>query len=112
MSDLLREFLVQGSDPNPYKVVFRRTENEVKANCNCRAGVNGLLCKHRLAILDGDGRAVVSGNLSEVEEVASWVADSPVAQAISEVVALEAQKKDLEEKIKNAKKQVAKALGF
>lgn len=110
MSELVREFLVQGSEPSPYKVVFRKDGGNLKATCNCKAGVNGMLCKHRLSILDGDKGAVVSENPDQVVEVASWLAGSNVADAISEVVSLEAQKKQIEAKIKRAKKMVADAL--
>jgi SWIM zinc finger len=110
MSEVIREFLVQGSESSPYKVVFKKTGSDLKATCSCRAGVNRLLCKHRLSILDGDKGAVDSENTDQVIEVASWLTGSNVGEAISEVVALEAEKKLIEEKIKRAKKLVAKAL--
>jgi hypothetical protein len=110
MSEIIREFLVQGSDLSPYKVVFKKNGPDLKASCSCRAGVNRLLCKHRLSILDGDKKAVVSENTNQVIEVASWLAGSNVGDAISEVVALESEKKLIEEKIKRAKNIVAKAL--
>lgn len=110
MSEIIREFLVQGSEPAPYKVVYKWNGTDLKAHCSCRAGVNGLLCKHRLSILDGDKGSVVSENSNQVAEVASWLAGSSVGEAISEVVSLEAEKKNIEEKIKRAKKLVAKLL--
>lgn len=110
MSETIREFLIQGSEKSPYKVVFLKSGNNIQADCTCRAGIVGMLCKHRLSILDGDNRAVVSDNTDEVAEVASWLAGSPVGEAIAEVVALEAQKKSIESRIKTAKKMVSKAL--
>lgn len=110
MSEIIREFLVQGSEIFPYKVIFKRNGTDLKATCNCRAGINGLLCKHRLSILDGDKCAVVSENANQVSEVASWLEGSNVAEAISEIVSLEVEKKLIEEKIKRAKKLVAKTL--
>lgn len=110
MSEIVREFQVQGSEPSPYKVVFKRNGSDLKARCSCRAGVIGQLCKHRLSILNGDARAVVSQNTDEVTEVASWLQGSNIADAISEVIVLEAEKKLIEEKLKKAKKLVAKAL--
>lgn len=110
MSEVIREFLVQGSEETPYKVVFVKMDSNIQADCSCRAGIVGMLCKHRLSILDGDNRAVVSENANEVAEVASWLAGSPVGEAIAEVVALEAQKRSIESKIKIAKKMVAQVL--
>lgn len=110
MSEEIREFLVQGSEKTPYKVVFIKVDTDIKAECTCRAGIVGMLCKHRLSILDGDNRAIVSDNTDEVTEVASWLVGSPVGEAIAEVVALEVQKKSIESKIKTAKAVVSRAL--
>ena len=110
MSEIVREFQVQGSEPSPYRVVFRRNGSELKARCSCRAGANGQLCKHRLSILNGDASAVVSENSEQVPEVASWLLGSNIADAISEIVTLEAEKKIIEEKLKKAKKLVAQSL--
>lgn len=110
MSGVIREFLVQGSEPSPYKVVFKKIGTDLKADCSCRAGTNKILCKHRLSILNGDKGAVVSKNVDQVAEVASWLAGSTVAEAMSEVISLESQKKFIEAKIKLAKKLVARAL--
>lgn len=106
----VREFQVQGSDPAPYKVIFKANDGQIKASCTCRAGVMGQLCKHRLSILNGDSSAVVSPNASEVADVVSWLEGSNLAEAISVAVQLEAEKKLLEERLKSAKKAIAKAL--
>jgi len=110
MSQDTREFLVQGSEPLPYKVLFKKSGEKLNATCTCRAGQMGQLCKHRLSILNGDKSAVVSENTDQVAEVTSWLEGSNVAEAISEVVSLEAEKKRIEGKLKIAKKLVAKAL--
>lgn len=110
MSTLIREFLVQGSEPSPYKVRFKKDSDDLKATCSCRAGISGMLCKHRLSILDGDKSAVVSDNADQVSEVSSWLEGSKVSDAISEVVSLEAQKKQIEANIKRAKKLIAEML--
>lgn len=69
-----------------------------------------MLCKHRLSILDGDRSSVVSDNSEQVTEVSLWLQGSKVADAISEVVSLEAQKKQIEASIKRAKKLIAEML--
>ena len=51
----------------------------------------------------------MSENTDQVAEVASWLAGSNVGEAISEVVALEAEKKLIEEKMKRAKTLVAES---
>ena len=59
---LVLEFLVQGSDPTPYKVTFTIDQGDTKATCTCKAGLIGILCKHRLSLLDGEKGALVSDN--------------------------------------------------
>jgi hypothetical protein len=110
MSAIIREFLVQGSEPSPYKVRFKKDGDDLKATCSCKAGISGMLCKHRLSIFDGDKSTVVSGNTEQVAEVSSWLHGSKVADAISEVVSLEVQKKKIEANIKHAKKLIAEML--
>lgn len=54
------EFLVQGSTSEPYTASFWRVGYNVKSSCTCQAGKNGLACKHRLSLLDGDVTNLVS----------------------------------------------------
>lgn len=110
MSEDTRQFLVQGSQPLPYQVVFRKSGKNLNASCGCRAGIMGQLCKHRLSILNGDKSAVVSDNVDQVSEVVAWLVGSYVAEVISEVVLLEAEKKLIENKLKKAKKLLTSTL--
>jgi uncharacterized Zn finger protein len=110
MSKMIREFLVQGSETDPYTVVFEKEGTQLKGSCTCRAGIFGQLCKHRLALLDGVADAVVSNNLDQVGEVASWLPGSNLAAALSDLTALERQKASIEAQIKRAKKVVAQEL--
>jgi len=110
MPEDTRQFLVQGSQSLPYQVIFKKTGKNLNASCGCRAGIMGQLCKHRLSILNGDNSAVVSDNVDQVEEVALWLMESNVAEAISEIISLETEKKLIEERLKKTKKLVANAL--
>lgn len=110
MPKLSHEFLIQGSEPAPYKVVVEKDGSILKASCTCRAGIFGQLCKHRLLLLNGSTDGIVSPNAADACEVASWLAGSNVAAAISDLLTLEAEKQALETRIKRAKKVVAMAL--
>ena len=59
----MREIIVkvQGSSDEPYTVIVVHTSDTLHMNCSCQAGQLNQICKHRLAILDGDLSAVVSG---------------------------------------------------
>ncbi|WP_198780321.1 hypothetical protein [Shewanella putrefaciens] len=41
-------FNVQGSQPEPYEVKFLLENNKLSIVCNCRAGVHGKKCKHKM----------------------------------------------------------------
>ena len=110
MSKMIREFSVQGSEAEPYKVIFEKDETSLRGSCTCRAGIFGQLCKHRLLILGGLTDGVVSSSLDDVGEVASWLAGTNVAAALADLAALEAEKAVIETRIKQAKKVVAQAL--
>lgn len=76
------EFLVQGSAPEPYRVSFWRVGDNVKSSCTCRAGKNGLACKHRIALLDGDVTNLVSANLGDFEHLKRMLERSDVGEAL------------------------------
>jgi hypothetical protein len=69
-----------------------------------------MLCKHHLSINAGDTSSVVSDNTDQVAEAHSWLEGSKVAAAISEVVSLGAQKKQIETHIKRVKRLIAEML--
>ena len=107
---LVLEFLVQGSDPTPYKVTFTKDQGYIKATCTCKAGLIGILCKHRLSLLDGEKGALVSDNSDQLLDLSPWLSVSKLAAAISEIVQLESKKKEIEAKIKRSKKVVSDLL--
>lgn len=54
-------FFVRWSDPDPYEVTFlKEADSKVIVLCTCKAGMNGMHCKHRIAIINGDTSAIVS----------------------------------------------------
>jgi uncharacterized Zn finger protein len=111
MNNIIHEFMVQGSEPEPYKVVFKKNSANLKATCSCRAGMMGQMCKHRLMIMGGDNSAIVSDNGEKVIEVVLLLVGSQAGEAFANVKSLESEKKLIDERIKKAKKALVKALG-
>ncbi|MGZ4061401.1 MAG: SWIM zinc finger family protein, partial [Bacteroidia bacterium] len=66
-------FLVQGSETEPYQVNFTNTSGKINISCTCQAAINGLSCKHRLRILAGDKKDVVSANTNDIPTVINWL---------------------------------------
>ena len=66
-------FKVQGSEVDPYLVIFRHNEKVFNGTCTCKAGQIGQVCKHRLRIMEGSAEDIVSENQHEVKIVVSWL---------------------------------------
>ena len=75
------EFYVQGSAAEPYRISFWRAEDNVKSSCTCQAGKNGLACKHRLNLLDGDVTNLVSSNPDSFQKLQRMLEGSDVGAA-------------------------------
>ena len=101
------EFLVQGSATEPYQVTFVRNGRQFSAFCTCAAGENGQICKHRLSILDGISKGVISSNTDQVITVAGWLPGSDVEAAMQEVSRVEAEFERAKKLLSIAKKKVA-----
>ena len=104
------QFLVQGSDPEPYAVTFHRRGSELRASCTCRAGQFGSHCKHRIAILIGNPAAIVSENEEDCATVAEWLNDSPWSEAVAEFVEAERVLGSAKRRVAKAKKQMSRMM--
>lgn len=98
---------VAGSSGSRYEVQFVREDAQVYAYCTCKAGVNGLHCKHRVALLAGDRSAVTSSNVTELEALASWLPGSDLAAALDEFEAADREAKAANSRLSKAKKILA-----
>jgi uncharacterized Zn finger protein len=104
-------FHVQGSSPEPYKVVFtRRINTNLTAHCSCPAGENGLYCKHRLEIIDGNKKAVLNPNLDDIKTLQSWLIGSDIEKALLRVRELQAEAEKIKKELTLAKTILAKAM--
>ena len=104
-------FEVQGSARDPYGVIFvRRSESDLSAFCSCPAGQNGQYCKHRLNILAGITKGIVSGNDDDVKVVRSWLPGTDIELAIARMRELEKEADKIKKALSVAKKDLAKAM--
>ena len=103
-------FLVKGSAADPYEVTFIKDGDSLTALCTCPAGQFGNFCKHRITILDGDGRAIVSDNASRVATIVEWLQGTDVAAAMSEYRKLEQAAGVSKSVLAAAKKKLARAM--
>ena len=105
------EFLVQGSSPQPYRVMFhRRAAGNLSAYCTCAAGESGMFCKHRVRILCGLVDGIVSDNHPDVTMVGQWLTGTDVETALQAVVSLEREADRIKRALSEAKKALSRAL--
>ncbi len=103
-------FKVQGSAPEPYTTLFKRSGTKLTANCSCPAGENGQYCKHRLNILNGISDGIVSGNESDVRTVTLWLKGTDVEQVLKQVSEAEDKFEEAKKQLYARKKKLARAL--
>lgn len=80
------EFSVLGSKGDVYNVAFERTGENLNAFCTCQAGQNGVYCKHRFSLMDGEYENIISENASDLEKLKSMVKGTDVEAAYLAVI--------------------------
>ncbi|MEO5363333.1 MAG: hypothetical protein H7838_06880 [Magnetococcus sp. DMHC-8] len=79
-------FRVQISNEHPHcTVTIRKEKHNLTAHCTCEQGGPDTLCVHRLSILAGKAKWVISDNADEIKQVLSMVAWTDVGQAVNKV---------------------------
>jgi len=104
------EFLVQGSAPYPYQVVFKKVGSKLTGTCTCPAGENGQHCKHRIRIMEGDQRGIVSDNIDAVKNVQNWMHGTDVEKTLTDFREAEQQLEDAKKLLSVSKKRLARIL--
>ena len=101
---------VKGSSSDPYELIFIKDGDSLTALCNCPAGTFGNLCKHRVAILDGDSAAVVDDDATKIASVVEWLVGTDVETALAELRVVESDKEASKPDVVAAKRKLAKAM--
>lgn len=103
-------FLVKGSSADPYEVTFIKDDASLTAICTCPAGTYGNFCKHRIAILDGNIKAITSDNAAEAATVVNWLPGTDVEAALVELRNVEKTPGTDKNALNAAKRNLAKVM--
>jgi len=103
-------FLVKGSSSDAYEITFIKDGASLTAICTCPAGTFGNLCKHRVAILEGDVKAISSDNADKAPQVTEWLAGTDVEAALAELRNAEKSKEHSKDEIMALKRKLAKVM--
>lgn len=104
-------FQVQGSQPDPYVIEFTKNgDGSLTVKCSCPAGDTGLHCKHRIGLLTGETKDLVSRNKPELETVKAWLQGTDLEKCLAEYLRLESELEVMKRQLNKAKKQLAEAM--
>jgi len=106
-------FTVQG-EHGTYNVIFQREGDNMRASCTCPAGINKQYCKHRFALMRGEGNAVISDNRHDVTKIPEMLKGTDVEKALIDLAesekVYERQVKAAKGALAEKKKTLAKAM--
>ena len=108
MNELI--FMVQGSESEPYRVVFRREAANFTATCTCRAGEAGQVCKHRVNLLKGETNGLVSANSEQLSYLPDMFAGTDVERAFERLAEAEAALEAAKTEFAKRKKALARTM--
>ncbi len=103
-------FLVEGSSSDAYEIKFIKDGSSLTALCTCPAGTFGNLCKHRVAILDGNGNAISSDNAGQVPRILDWLVGTDIETALAELRIAEKSKEHSKDEVMALKRKLAKVM--
>lgn len=102
--------VVSSSTGEVYDIAVSRDGDDLRCTCTCAAGQNGMHCKHRLAILSGDGSVLRAGDRGRLDVIPAMLAGTDVEAALVRLGELERQKDEIDRQLKAAKKALARSL--
>lgn len=103
-------FTVQGSKGDEYEVTFHKEGSNVDILCSCQAGQKGIYCKHRFALLDGEIDSLLSKNLHDVEKIPDFIKGTDIEVAYKNFIEINREYEVIQNRLKSAKKALARAM--
>ena len=103
--------LVKSSGGDPYSVDFVFKNDRLTVFCNCKAGIFGQICKHKLSLLSNDTSMLFepdqAGKLSRAMEL---IEKTQYPQLVDELRAKERDSERAKREVKKAKVLLAKVM--
>ena len=102
------EFRMEGSQGDEHSVAFEFVGGNARAMCTCRAGASGQFCKHRVALLRGNGLRLLSDNANDLVQLDARMKGTDLERAYDDVLSAIRAKAEAERVIVAAKRRLAK----
>jgi uncharacterized Zn finger protein len=102
----------KSSTGEPYNVDFTVQNGKLFAQCNCKAGTFGQLCKHKTELIAGDASRLFDVSQEQkLKELTTIISKSPEVQSIAgSIAASEKLIRQEEAKLKAIKNQFGRRL--
>ncbi len=104
------EFFVSGSRGDVYTIKFEKAGSNLNAYCTWEAGQNGIYCKHRFALMNGEYSSLLSENIDDLPKLKTMMEGTDVEIAFLEVIKLEKIFEMAKADLQKAKKNLARAM--
>nr|DAJ69858.1 MAG TPA: SWIM zinc finger protein [Caudoviricetes sp.] len=63
-----------------YQVTFKVKNKELISSCNCEAGKNGYICKHRTDLLIGDYSNIINSDIKSIKKLTKIINNSKLSE--------------------------------
>jgi hypothetical protein len=94
-----------------YEVVFEKQEGKLSVSCTCLAGMNGKICRHRLALLGGNDSVLVgSSQLPNWRIAHAWVNASAFPDLLKDLEGAESAYEDAKRLVEKIRRRVQLAM--
>ena len=105
-------FVKSSSREEPYQITVSSTiEEGLSIFCDCPAGVLGMHCKHKMAVVLGDQKILYDNEqLDDFHEISKWIANSNYSKFVLELQESEKELEALKKRIKNMKEKIARLM--
>jgi uncharacterized Zn finger protein len=106
-----RVLKAKSSSGQPYDVTIEFVGGALAAQCTCKAGVMRRLCKHRIALLQGDASMLYDSTQGgDLNEVMSWVQATAIPPLLARLSDVEKEIERAEKQAKELRKTILEAL--
>jgi uncharacterized Zn finger protein len=99
--------VAKSSTAGTYDVSFSFENSRLMARCACKAGVSGMLCRHLVALLQGDANMLANASQQEqLAEVAGWAMHVGVLDICTTLSAAESEIEEAQNKVRKLRKAI------
>lgn len=101
----------KSSKGEPYDVFFTFEDGVLFARCTCKAGIMGMLCKHRVALLKGDAEMLANPDqLDDLMKITTWAKQVGLDDILNRLFDTELKVINAQDKLKKMRKQIEQSL--